>query len=150
LTRLDLVIRLAAPADRDDLFGLIADHARFERTEATLTRAALDGILATTTPPVKILVAARQGNLLGYAAMTYDYSLWRAHRWAHLDCLFVQEEHRGLSVGRALLQAATDTARECGADRLEWQTPAWNEPAIAFYRRQNAKGLSKMRFGFAL
>lgn len=41
-------------------------------------------------------------------------------------------------------------ARKEGADRLEWQTPAWNERAIGFYRSRNAKGVPKMRFGINL
>lgn len=117
---------------------------------ARLTRDALSAILCASTPLVNIFVAAQQKNLLGYAALTYDYSLWRAHRWAHLDCLFVREEYRGKAIGRELLGVAIGFARAGGADRLEWQTPIWNEQAIAFYNRQKAEGLQKMRFGIAL
>lgn len=143
-------IRPATPADRDALFDLICDHARFEHAKATLTREVLDAALRSPSPPVKIFVAAKQNDLLGYAALTHDYSLWRGRRWAHLDCLFVREGCRGMSIGGELLGVVTGCARDWGADRLEWQTPSWNEWAIAFYKRQNAEGLPKMRFGIAL
>ncbi len=143
---MDFIIRCAVPADQDALFVLIRDHAQFEGAKVMLTPDRLGAVLQNPEPSAEIFVAVGQRDLLGYAALTYDYSLWRTHRWAHLDCLFVREVSRGRSVGRELLGAVIQAAREQGADRLEWQTPTWNERAIAFYYRQNAEGQQKMRF----
>jgi GNAT superfamily N-acetyltransferase len=49
-----------------------------------------------------------------------------------------------------LLQAAIEEARRQQIDHLEWQTPAWNEDAIRFYRRQGASHANKVRFRLTL
>lgn len=144
------VIRVAILDDRDALYALIHDHAAYERAEASLTLSMLDTVMRMDEPPVQIFVAVDGGSLDGFAAVTLDYSLWRAHRWAHLDCLFVRQAVRGQSIGRKLLAAACNCAREWGADRLEWQTPVWNTRAIEFYRRMGASDAVKQRFGIAL
>ncbi len=33
---------------------------------------------------------------------------------------------------------------------IQWQTPDFNEPAIRFYKRNQAKGLDKIRFTLSL
>lgn len=143
---MSVAIRRALPQDCTALFGLIAEHARFERSVATLSPPDLLSILTNHAPLVTILVGARGSDLIGFAAITFDFALWRARRWAHLDCLFVREDSRGLGLGATLLGAAADLAREAGADRMEWQTPQWNERAIAFYRRTGAEEAAKVRF----
>jgi RimJ/RimL family protein N-acetyltransferase len=44
-------------------------------------------------------------------------------------------EWRGQGVGRALLDAAVDWAREAGVRKLELHVFPWNERAIALYER---------------
>jgi GNAT superfamily N-acetyltransferase len=143
---MSVAVRPALPEDCSALFALIAEHARFEQSAATLTPCELLSILASDPPPVTILVAASGAELKGFAAITFDFALWRARRWAHLDCLFVREDARGLGLGTMLLGAAAEHALHCGADRMEWQTPAWNEQAIGFYRQTGALYASKLRF----
>lgn len=145
-----IAIRKAVPDDCSALLGLIAAHATFERSEATITQDVLDTILRSPCPEVQIMVAEKQAMLVGYAALTLDFSLWRGRRWAHLDCLFVHEAYRGCSTGRRLLTAAKCTAQALDADRMEWQTPIWNKPAIRFYAAQNAQRSIKSRFCTAL
>ncbi|MGY6637189.1 MAG: N-acetyltransferase family protein [Erythrobacter sp.] len=150
MSALPLVVRAAEPGDAPHLLPLIGAHAQFEGTVASVTLEELAALLATEQPPTRIMVAARGGHLLGYAAMTYDFSLWRARIWAHLDCLFVVETARGQGVGAHLLDAAITYARNTKADEIEWQTPLDNAPAIAFYRHHGASSAPKMRFKFAL
>lgn len=139
-------IRLANSEDSAALHVLIRDHAVFERSAASLTLADLADLLSSGQSSVVLLVADDLDTLIGYAALTFDWSLWRARRYGHLDCLFVAEAARGRGIGRALLDAAVRIARNEGVDRLEWQTPAWNEDALRFYRRQRAQGFEKVRF----
>lgn len=143
-------IRKADAGDVRQLHELIAQHAAFERDEASLSIAELGALLGAEELAVTILVAAAGRDLLGYAALTIDFSLWRARRWAHLDCLFVHERHRGSAIGSALLARARRVAHEAGADRLEGQTPQWNGRGIAFYEREGAAIANKARFRFDL
>jgi GNAT superfamily N-acetyltransferase len=143
-------VRRARPEDTSQLFDLIRAHAAFERSSASITASDLARLLHGKRPPVQLFVAERTTRIVGYAALTIDYSLWRASRWAHLDCLFVDEAERGKGTGGLLLECLTEAARSLRADRLEWQTPQWNHNAMRFYRRQNAVEESKARFHLEL
>lgn len=142
-------IRRAVPEDAPDLLALIEAHAAFERAHAGIGERRLGELLASDQAPVTIWVASTP-ELVGYAALTTDFSLWRGRYWAHLDCLFVRDAWRGQGCGRELLATARSAARADGADRLEWQTPSWNEPAIRFYRREGAIAADKARFCMTL
>lgn len=146
----DYLVRGAEVADAPTLHEMITEHAAFERAQASVSVEELQSLLAAVKPPVAIFVAAGTAKLLGYCAITFDYSLWRAHRWAHLDCLFVREGNRGHSVGSALLSHARRFASDRGADRLEGQTPEWNVRGVAFYKREGAEIAGKVRFHFDL
>lgn len=139
------IVRAAAFDDVVQLHGLVRKHAAFERNAASLTVSDLEAIVAGNAPPIRLLVAEREGVLLGYAAVTFDWSLWRARRYGHLDCLFVAEDARGKGVGAKLLDQVARLATSKGADRLEWQTPAWNEDALRFYLRHGAEIADKKR-----
>lgn len=142
-------LRRARVADALPLLRLIEEHAAFERSCSTISLADLTALLSASEPPTAILVAEKGGELLGYAALTFDYSLWRASRYAHLDCLFVRAECRGMAIGAQLLSEARQMARQTGARRLEGQTPEWNDRGIAFYKREGASTVKKVRFIFA-
>lgn len=139
-------IRKARPGDAASLLDLIRQHAAFEQAAAVVGDSDLTRLLASAAPPAHLLVAEDHEELTGYAALTFDYALWSAARFAHLDCLFVAEAARGGGVGRRLFEEACLLAREMGSGWIEWQTPAWNVEAIRFYERQGGTGLPKMRF----
>ncbi len=139
-------IRAAIPGDAAQLHALIQDHAAHERSRAPLTVAELAALLAADPPPIRVLVAEQAGRILGYVAVTFDWSLWRARPYGQLEGLFVAAGTRGAGLGARLLDAAVERAAEAGLDRLEWQTPAWNADAIRFYRRAGAAQADKARF----
>ena len=69
----------------------------------------------------------------GVAQVRFRYGLW----WAAEDCLledlYVRDDARGHGVGRALVQAVVDLARERGCRRIELDTNEANEAAVALY-----------------
>jgi GNAT superfamily N-acetyltransferase len=139
------LIRRAEPGDAVQLFKLVRDHAEFEQSDASVTLACLVQLLSGPSR-VDLTVAEEHDLIVGYTAVTFDYSLWRGCLWAHLDCLFVRPAHRNLGTGKRLLDQALAQALAAGADRLEWQTPLWNEAAIRFYQREGAVCQVKKRF----
>ncbi|MBJ3784392.1 GNAT family N-acetyltransferase [Devosia sediminis] len=142
--------RQAIAADLDRLLELIQDHARYEQGTATIQPHALLELLTSTHPPSHIIVVEEAHALLGYAALTRDYSLWSGQWFAHLDCLFVAAHYRGQGLGKALMSAAANHADRWGVQRLEWQTPAWNHGAIAFYEGLGATRMDKARFAWSV
>ncbi|SMQ86113.1 N-acetylglutamate synthase, GNAT family [Devosia lucknowensis] len=132
------------------LHRLIEEHAAFERSVAPLSTDALAAVMAVPGMPVRFIVADRDGQLLGYAAVTFDWSVWRARRFAHLDCLYVAQNDRRQGIGKLLFAGARRIALDEGVDRMEWQTPAWNLEADAFYRREGAVAADKIRYSLAI
>jgi len=145
-------IRRVRREDLPALVELIRDHARYERAgelRADLGEA-LGRSLFAGSPRLKMLVAARRDERVGYASWSLEASTWQAAEYAHLDCLYLREDERGRGTGRLLLRAVEAEARAAGTGELQWQTPAWNQDAIRFYRRHGAQEAAKARFTLPL
>ena len=69
-----------------------------------------------------LLRASVDGKLAGYACLYWTFSSLSAEEVVLMNDLYVDEEHRGGGVGRALIDAAPKVARERGAGPLEWAT----------------------------
>jgi ribosomal protein S18 acetylase RimI-like enzyme len=70
----------------------------------------------------------------GIVQLRYRYGVWWDAEDCHVEDVFVRAEARGSGVGRAMVAAAIDRARERGCRRLELDTAEENEPALALYR----------------
>lgn len=103
-----------------------------------------------TPPRLHGWFARADGQVLGYATASCEFSTWAARDYLHMDCLYVRESARNRGVGADLLQAVVDRARRLGLAELQWQTPDWNVDAIRFYRRHGAVAKGKQRFVLAL
>lgn len=103
------------------------------------------------TPPVPVL-AERVRELLadeaiivllagappvGLALFRIRPSLWTTANDVYLEELYVVPEQRGQGIGRALLEAAIDAAREVGADHFELTTGETDTAARALYESFN-------------
>ncbi|TXP71127.1 GNAT family N-acetyltransferase, partial [Escherichia coli] len=115
-------VRKAMVPDAPALLNLVRAHAAFERSEAPLSLGKLETILSADDPPTHLLVAEGHTALVGYATVTFDFSLWQGGPYGHLDCLFVVATARGRGIGRQLFDAAVRLAQAEDIDRLEWQT----------------------------
>jgi ribosomal protein S18 acetylase RimI-like enzyme len=145
---LDCVIRTAEPSDLDRIAVLCAEHAAFERTPqpVSVDTKQLAQVLFEDPPMLRALVAADEAGVVAYATYTFDFATWRLAPYLHIDCLFVAAAYRGRGLGRRLMHALAGVARERSCETIEWQTPAWNRPAVAFTRgsartdRQRCRG----------
>ena len=70
----------------------------------------------------------------GVVQLRFRWSVWRASEDCLLEDLFVSADARRGGLGRALLQAAIDRARERGSRRIELDTAERNEAAVSLYR----------------
>ena len=85
-------------------------------------------------PLYQLLVADDGGEVVGIALSYFRYSTWKGKR-LYLEDLIVTENARGRGVGRALLEATIELARQTQCSGLMWQVLDWNAPAIRFYRK---------------
>jgi GNAT superfamily N-acetyltransferase len=139
-------IRRATSHDAEQIAALVAEHAEYERGEARPEPQALAQALQGSPARIVAWIVEQAGEPLGYAAVTEDFSTWRARPFLHLDCLFVRAQYRGRGIGADLFREAQRHAREQGLVTLEWQTPHWNGDAIRFYERMGGRYAVKARF----
>jgi ribosomal protein S18 acetylase RimI-like enzyme len=69
----------------------------------------------------------------GIALFRLRPSIWTEGLDAHLEELYVAPERRGEGIGRALLEATMDAAREAGAVRIDLGTSVDDTAAIGLY-----------------
>jgi GNAT superfamily N-acetyltransferase len=80
-----------------------------------------------------LLAAADDGRPVGVAQLRYRWSVWWEAEDCWLEDLYVEDSARGIGLGRALVQAALDRARERGCRRVELDVNTGNATARALY-----------------
>ena len=83
--------------------------------------------------PVHALVADRSGELIGLTHYVFQRSTWLINSQCYLQDLYVSEAARGAGVGRALIAAVANAAKEAGAARVFWNTHETNAVARRLY-----------------
>jgi GNAT superfamily N-acetyltransferase len=83
-----------------------------------------------------VLVADDAGTLVGFLTGYQDMHSVRFGYRAWVEDLAVDPEHRSLGVGKSLLDAAKDWARERGATHLELDSADNRHDAHRFYERE--------------
>jgi GNAT superfamily N-acetyltransferase len=87
-----------------------------------------------------ILIGAwSEESLLGYACLYWHFSSTKAVETVLMNDLYVDERARGEGVGRALIEASAEVARERGAPILEWSTAPDNATAQRLYDSTGAR-----------
>jgi GNAT superfamily N-acetyltransferase len=123
------------------LLPLIAAYQRFyevEEIDEERNRAFFRRFLAPSEDGM--LLGARDGDrLLGYACLYWHFSSTEARETVLMNDLYVDEAARGRGVGRGLIEASADIARERGAAHLEWATAPDNLTAQRLYDSTGAE-----------
>jgi len=86
-------------------------------------------------PTSLVLLAAVDDRRVGLAVCFFSLSTFRARPLLNVHDLAVLPEYRGSGVGRALLQAAEDRARQKGCCKLTLEVQDDNTRARTLYRR---------------
>ena len=80
------------------------------------------------------LVAVVDGKIVGSAGITAVGSRRKVAHRARFG-ISVLQEHWGMGIGRVLMEASIDCARQVGYTQLELDVVAGNERAVSLYRR---------------
>lgn len=126
-------VRPAQWADKNALLEMIHALAAHHGDAATLDQPALVHLLKADMPWLHLLVAERDGKVIGYAGLTGGMRLQFGQRVMDLHHLFVRPEHRGTGAARALIEASIAKARDLGCARLTVGTSDANTDAQAAY-----------------
>jgi GNAT superfamily N-acetyltransferase len=136
-----LQIRFAERADVPLIVRLIRALSVYEKLEdmVVATDEKVDRALFGPRPYAETLIAEEDGRPVGFALFFHNFSTFLAQPGIYLEDLFVEPEHRGKGIGRALLGRLAEIAVERDCGRLEWAVLDWNKDAIGFYERLGAK-----------
>ena len=136
--RAPISIRPVKPEDHDAWRPLWDDYnAFYERVGPT---ALPEEVTQTTwrrffdaSEPVHCIVAERDGRVVGLCHYLFHRSTSRIELMCYLQDLFTLAEERGHGIGRALINAVYEIAREAGCKRVYWQTHTTNTPGRTLY-----------------
>lgn len=130
-----------AAVELEELLPLIAAYQRFYevgKIDEERNRAFFRRFLAPSEDGL-LLGARRDGHLVGYACLYWHFSSLEACESVLMNDLFVIEEVRGAGVGRALIEATAEIARERGVPFVEWSTAPDNVTAQRLYDSTGAE-----------
>ncbi len=138
-----LHIRSARSGDARLVLDFIRKLADYEQRlhEVVASEAEIDAALFGKNPRTSCDIAEWQGVPVGFAVWFYNFSTFRGRNGIYLEDLFVEPDHRGKGIGKALLRGLAKRCSEEGLPRLQWWVLNWNAPSIAFYRSLGAEAM---------
>jgi GNAT superfamily N-acetyltransferase len=137
----EIEIAPIADAEYEELLPLITAYQCFYEAEGideARNRAFFRRFVAPSDDGL-LLGARRGGKLVGYACLYWHFSSLEACESVLMNDLFVVGEARGEGVGRALIEATAEVARERGAPYVEWSTAPDNDTAQRLYDSTGAE-----------
>jgi len=137
----DLRIAPIAASELEALLPMIAAYQRFYEVEDIddgRNRAFFSRFLAPSDDGM-LLGAWRGEELLGYACLYWHFTSLVPAETVLMNDLYVAEARRGEGIGRALIEAGAEVARQRGAHQLEWATAPDNKTAQRLYDKTGAE-----------
>jgi ribosomal protein S18 acetylase RimI-like enzyme len=128
----DAAIRPASPADAPT-FGRLLHRFNSEYGDPTPDAATIAERAAPLLASGDLVVLFAGAGPDGFAQLSFSPSLYTGKLDAYLAELYVVPELRGRGLGRALLEAAMELARERGAARIDLNTSVDDVAARALY-----------------
>lgn len=126
---LDTVVDLMRQMQVDDPWSCeFTDHGAREAAQNLMHDSTLG----------RIWMIDLDSEVVGYIALSFDYSLEYGGKCAWVDEFFVKREHRGKGIGSQALRFFAEQARQLGAKTLHLGVRRGN-PAVNLYRRVGFK-----------
>ena len=136
----NVIVRSAQKEDCPRLLELVHELAVYERApeEVTVSLEHFTDSGFGEKPVWWAFVAEISGQIVGFALYYIRYSTWKGQRM-YLEDIIVTEAWRGKGIGTLLMEALIAEGKQKGFSGMPWQVLEWNEPAIKFYKRYDAK-----------
>jgi len=139
-----LTIRPATPEDYPQWLPLWDGYNEFygrhdqtalpeETTQTTWTR------FFDPNEPMHCIVAELDGELVGLVHYIFHRTTISIAPTCYLQDLFTKESARGKGVGRNLIQAVYEQAKQAGSARVYWLTHETNHTAMKLYNQMAEK-----------
>lgn len=137
---MQITIRRAVKEDCPRLMELVWELAEYEKAPEEVT-VNFDHFVESGFGPNPVwwaFVTEVDGKIEGFALYYIRYSTWKGQR-LYLEDLIVTEKMRGNGLGKILFDRLIEEVKEKGFSGMVWQVLDWNEPAINFYKKYNAR-----------
>jgi GNAT superfamily N-acetyltransferase len=137
---MEINVRRAEKKDCPRMLELVYELATFERApqEVNVTLEHFQESGFGENPVYWAFVAETGTEIVGFALYYIRYSTWKGKRM-YLEDILVTEHWRGKRIGQLLFERLLVEAREKDLKGIAWQVLEWNEPAIKFYKKYNAR-----------
>jgi GNAT superfamily N-acetyltransferase len=126
------VIRLATEEDADDVARLMIGFRNWWQRDEPDDASFEAGVRRLLSDPNTEFLLGGE-HAAGVCQLRYRFAVWTGSEDCWLEDVYVEEPARGTGLGRALVEAALERARERGCARVELDVNAANPVALALY-----------------
>jgi len=136
--------RIAQREDCALILHFIRSLAKYEKMldDVTATEQILEEWLFDKKA-ASVIFAVLDEKEVGFALYFSNFSTFLGKAGLYLEDLFVNPEHRGKGIGKALLKELTKIAVDFGYGRMEWICLDWNQSSIDFYKSLGAEAIDE-------
>lgn len=134
---MEIQIRKATKADLASVLELVKELAVYEKAENEVITTLEDYENAFGKGDFGSHLAVYNGQVIGMVLYFINFSTWKG-RMLYLEDFVVKEQYRRTGAGQLLFDAFLQEARDLGCILTKWQVLDWNEPALNFYKKNNA------------
>lgn len=134
----EILIRKGNINDLEGVHALVGELAAYENEPEAFTATLEeyrkdfeDGVFEC------IVAESSKGEIVGMTIQYLTYSTWKG-RMLYLEDFVVKEAWRKHGIGQQLFDALFIRAEEMNCRLVKWQVLDWNEPALSFYKKNNA------------
>jgi ribosomal protein S18 acetylase RimI-like enzyme len=124
-----------------DLLPLLRGYCDFYRVHPPDERleALCRALIERPEEGMQLIARDEKGEAIGFATVYWTWATLVALRVGVMNDLYVKPSARDRGVGRALVEACRERAREHGAAGLEWETEPRNTRAQRLYESLGAE-----------
>lgn len=133
----NIKIRKIKASEMQKAYELVRELAIYEKAEESLTIGLEEYNKQYEEQLFDILVAEHNSTIIGMALYYPTFSTWKG-KMMYLEDFVVQEAFRKSGVGQLLFDAFLEEAKTQDCKLVKWQVLDWNDPAINFYKKNNA------------
>lgn len=134
----NITIRKGNLGDLQGVHALVGELAAYENEADAFTATLEEYKRDFGRGDFECLVAVNNDKeIIGMTIHYLTFSTWKG-RMLYLEDFIVKEKWRKYGVGQQLFDALFMRAEELECILVKWQVLDWNEPAINFYKKNNA------------
>jgi len=132
-----ITINKATESHIPGIFALVEELAIYEKARDEMTMTIDKYHTSFSQGEFEAIVAINEDEVIGTCIYYDTFSTWKG-KMLYLEDFVVKEAFRKYGIGQQLYDRLLEIAKEKKCSLAKWQVLDWNEPAINFYKKNNA------------